>query len=61
MFYHCYRIDREGFTLGLQNFQASNDDDAWLIADKAQANGSWYAFKLWEGLRQLQRPGEPLD
>ncbi len=58
MFYRCYKMSHDGSTLGLQNFRAANDDDAWLIAAKYQTDRGWQAFELWEGIRRLQGPIE---
>jgi hypothetical protein len=54
-FYRCYNISPQGVTLGLQNFQAPNDADAWLIADEIQYERMWYRLELWEGLRRMDR------
>jgi len=61
MFYRCYKIGHDGSTLGLQNFRATNDDEAWLVAGRYQSDLGWHAFELWEGLRQLHRPIEAPD
>jgi hypothetical protein len=56
IFYRCYNLSRSGTTTGIKNFQASTDTEAWLIADKIQSDGRWYALEMWEGLRRVVRP-----
>ncbi len=60
-FYRCYNLSREGLTLELQNFQAPNDADAWLIADELQHKRMWHGLEMWEGFRRLDRPPGPSD
>lgn len=54
--YRCYKLDKDGHIVGVELFEAPNDDAAWAHAQALVKAKEWDRYELWHRARKLKTP-----